>query len=233
MSRGSGTEERRLAVSAFGRTAAVAYDSRRSMRQRGDERRQAMIAAALELVGERGPNAVTLGDVGQRVGTSHAAVLYHFRSRRELLLAVLTERDRMARAVLERCFSEGGLASLRRLADVGHGIQREPNFTMLAHVLQAESLEDEHVGRYFRARYHYIRAGLARAIHTGQERGEIRRDFDVEARAAEITAFMYGIAQQHFVDPGGVDVVGVYADFVRNLVAAIAFDTAEVEQAPD
>src|SRR5689334_25444457 len=100
-----------------------------SMRQRGDERRQAMIAAALELVGERGPNAVTLGDVGQRVGTSHAAVLYHFRSRRDLLLAVLEERDLHARTLLDHCFSEGGLGALRRLADLGHGLQREPNFT--------------------------------------------------------------------------------------------------------
>jgi len=202
------------------------------MRQRGDERRQAMIAAAMELVGERGPNAVTLGDVGQRVGTSHAAVLYHFRSRRELLLAVLAERDRRARGVLERCFSEGGLAALRKLADVGHGIQREPNFAMLAHVLQAESLEDDRVGRYFRARYQYVRAGLARAIHTGQQRGEIRHGFDVDARAAEITAFMFGIAQQHLVDPDGVDVVCVYADFVRNLVADIAVDLKEVDRTP-
>jgi AcrR family transcriptional regulator len=202
------------------------YDARRSMRQRGDERRQAMIAAALELVGERGPNAVTLGDVGQRVGTSHAAVLYHFRSRRELLLAVLEQRDRHARAALDRCFSEGGLAALRKLADLGHGIQREPNFTMLAHVLQAESLEDDRVGRYFRARYQYIRSGLARAIRTGQQRHEIREGFDVDARAAEITAFMFGIAHQHFVDPEGVDVVAVYADFVRNLVADIELDGA-------
>jgi AcrR family transcriptional regulator len=172
---------------------------------------------------------VTLGDVGQRVGTSHAAVLYHFRSRRDLLLAVLEEHDRQARTLLDRCFSEGGLAALRKLADLGHGIQREPNFTKLAHVLQAESLEDDRVGRYFRARYQYIRGGLALAIHTGRQRGEIRQGFDVEARAAQITAFMFGIAHQHFVDPGGVDVVPVYADFVRNLVADIALGTAEAD----
>jgi len=191
-----------------------------------------MIAAALELVGERGPNAVTLGDVGQRVGTSHAAVLYHFRSRRDLLLAVLVEHDRSARSLLDRCFSEGGLEAVRRLADLGHGLRREPNFTKLAHVLQAESLEDDpddRVGRYFRARYQYIRGSLARVIRTGQERGEIRRGFDVDARAAEITAFMSGIAHQHFVDPDGVDVVAVYADFVRSLVADIAVDVKAVD----
>jgi AcrR family transcriptional regulator len=192
------------------------------MRQRGDERRQAMVAAALELVGERGPHAVTLSDVGQRVGTSHAAVLYHFRSRRELLLAVLEQRDRRARAAVERCFAEGGLVALRKLADLGHGIQREPNFTKLAHVLQAEGLEDDRVSRYFRARYQYIRRGLARAMRTGQERGEVRLDFDVDARAAQVAAFMFGIAHQHFVDPEGIDVVAVYADFVRQLIETIA-----------
>ncbi|HEY4026259.1 MAG TPA: TetR/AcrR family transcriptional regulator [Candidatus Dormibacteraeota bacterium] len=207
------------------------------MRQRGDERRQAMVAAALELVGERGPNAVTLTDVGQRVGTSHAAVLYHFRTRRELLLAVLEERDRRARTLLERCFSKGGLVALRRLAELGHGIQREPNFTRLAHVLQAESLEDDRVGRYFRARNQYIRRGLARAMRIGQERGEVRRDLDVDARAAQVAAFIFGIAQQHFVDPEGVDVVTIYADFVRQLVESIATRKAgaavkEVDRSP-
>ena len=181
-----------------------------------------MIAAALELVGERGPNAVTLSDVGQRVGTSHAAVLYHFRSRRELLLAVLEERDRRARAVLDRCFTGGGLGALRRLADLGHGLQREPNFSRRALVLEAESLGDDRVSRYFRARYQYIRGGLARAMRVGQQRGEIRDDFDVDARAAQAAAFIFGIAHQHFVDPDGVDVVAVYADFVRQLLADIA-----------
>lgn len=177
-----------------------------------------MIAAALELVGERGPNAVTLGDVGQRVGTSHAAVLYHFRTRRDLLLAVLEERDRRTRALLDRCFTAGGLVALRQIADLGRGIQREPNFTKLAYVLQAESLEDDRIVRYFRARYRYVRSGLARAIRIGQQHGEIRSDFDVDARAAQVAAFIFGIAQQHFVDPEGVDAVSVYADFVRNLI---------------
>ena len=183
-----------------------------------------MIAAALELVGERGPNAVTLGDVGRRVGTSHAAVLYHFSSRRELLLAVLAERDRQARTALDRCFAGGGLESLRRLADMGHTIQREPNFTRLALVLQAESLSDDRVSRYFRARNQFIRRGLARTMRVGQERGEIRDDFDVDARAAEVAAFMFGIAHQHFADPDGLDVVAVYADFVRQLIDAISTD---------
>lgn len=199
------------------------------MRQRGSDRRQAMIRAALELVRERGPNAVTLGSVGERVGTTHAAVLYHFRSRRELLLAVLEERDRRASAVLDRCWAPGGLVALRKLADVGRNIEREPNFTKLAWVLQAESLGDDRVGRYFRGRYQYIRGGLARAMRFGQERGEIRRDFDVDARAAQVAAMIDGIAHQHFIDPEDVDLVAAFDDFVQQLIADIS--VAELDPA--
>lgn len=199
------------------------------MRQRGSDRRQAMILAALELVRERGPNAVTLGDVGERVGTTHAAVLYHFRSRRELLLAVLEERDRRARAVLDRCWAPGGLVALRKLADVGRNIEREPNFTKLAWVLQAESLGDDRVGRYFRSRYQYIRGGLSRAMRIGQERGEIRPDFAVDARAAQVAAMIDGIAHQHFIDPEDVNLVAAFDDFVQQLIADIA--VAELDPA--
>jgi AcrR family transcriptional regulator len=181
-----------------------------------------MILAALELVREHGPNALTLAGVGERVGTSHAAVLYHFRSRRELLLAVLEERDHRASAVLDRCWAPGGLLALRKLADVGRSIEREPNFTKLAWVLQAESLGDDRVGRYFRARYQYIRGGLARAMRIGQDRGEIRGDFDVDARAAQVAALIDGIAHQHFIDPEDVDLVAAFDDFVRQLIADIA-----------
>jgi AcrR family transcriptional regulator len=192
------------------------------MGQRGKDRRQAMIAAALELVGERGPNAVTLGDVGERVGTSHAAVLYHFRSRRELLLAVLEERDRRARTVLDRCFAPGGLRALRKLSEVTGAIQREPNFTKLAFVLSAESLGDDRIGHYFQARHQYIRGGLARAMRIGQEQGEIRTDLDVDARAAQVAAFLDGIAMQHFIDPAAIDIAAIADDYVQRLVADLA-----------
>jgi hypothetical protein len=91
-------------------------------------------------------------------------------------------------------------------------------------ILQAEGLGDDHVGRYLRARNQYIRGGLVRAMRIGRERGEIRDDFDVDARAAQVAAFMFGIAHQHFIDPDAVDIVAVYADFVRRLIQAISTD---------
>jgi AcrR family transcriptional regulator len=193
-----------------------------AQRRRGLDRRQAMVLAGIELVGERGPNAVTLKDIGRRVGTSHAAVLYHFRSRTELLLAVLEARDEENRAAWERVFAPGGLEALRTLPQVARLVLEQTNFTKLRLVLAAECLGDDHVGRYFQRRYHWMRSGLAHALRTAQQRGDARADLDVDARAAEIAAFMDGIALQHLLEPGSVDIVAVYADFVEGLVRDIA-----------
>ena len=117
-------------------------------RRRGLMRRQEMVRAGVELVGERGPNAVTLNDVGSRVGTTHAAVLYHFRSRTQLLLAVLEAHDEETRTAWEAAFAPGGLEALRTLPRVAHAVLHQPNFTKLRLVLAAETLGDDQVGRY-------------------------------------------------------------------------------------
>lgn len=187
-------------------------------RERGRQRREAMVQAAIDLVRERGPNDVRLIDVGERVGTTHAAVLYHFSSRRDLLLAVLQARDEHARRTWEAAFAAGGLQALRMLPRLAEKVLHETNFTKLTLVLAAESLGDDVVGRYFRTRYRWMRQGLTQAFRIAQQSGEARLDFDPAARAAEVISFTDGIAVQHLLDPTGVDIVAVYADFMESQV---------------
>jgi AcrR family transcriptional regulator len=56
----------------------------------GDLRR-ALIAAAVEAIGESGPTAVSLRDLARRAGVSHAAPTHHFRDKAGLLTAVAAE----------------------------------------------------------------------------------------------------------------------------------------------
>ncbi len=53
----------------------------------GDLRR-ALIAAAVEMVEQVGPEAFTLREVARRIGVSHAAPYRHFKTRHEVLVAV-------------------------------------------------------------------------------------------------------------------------------------------------
>jgi AcrR family transcriptional regulator len=62
--------------------------------------REALVAAAVALIGEVGPQAFTLREVARRAGVSHNAPYRHFASKDELLAAVAAEGfDRLAAAM--------------------------------------------------------------------------------------------------------------------------------------
>lgn len=56
----------------------------------GDLRRS-LLAAAVEIIAERGPAAVSLRDLARRAGVSHAAPTHHFRDKAGLFTALATE----------------------------------------------------------------------------------------------------------------------------------------------
>ncbi|MFJ8489837.1 TetR/AcrR family transcriptional regulator [Streptomyces sp. NPDC094038] len=77
--------------------------------------RNALLRAALELVGEKGPHGFTLAEASRRAGVSVAAPYKHFADRETLLADLATrgyreQRDRFARALA------GGEDPVRQLA---------------------------------------------------------------------------------------------------------------------
>lgn len=57
--------------------------------------RKALIEAALEIVGTQGIDALTLRSVSKKLGVSHAAPIYHFPTKGDLILAVAQEGFRI------------------------------------------------------------------------------------------------------------------------------------------
>ncbi|MFF8379841.1 TetR/AcrR family transcriptional regulator [Streptomyces sp. NPDC015661] len=53
--------------------------------------RQAVLAAALDVIATEGPGALSLRDLARRAGVSHAAPAHHFKDRTGLLTAIATE----------------------------------------------------------------------------------------------------------------------------------------------
>src|SRR5579875_2460713 len=81
--------------------------------------RPALLRAAVEVIGQSGPAAMSLREVARRAGVSHAAAAYHFGDKAGLLTAVaaqgyrmLTEELRSARDA-RRGFLEVGVAYVR------------------------------------------------------------------------------------------------------------------------
>jgi AcrR family transcriptional regulator len=205
----------------------------RPIRQaRSDAARERVVAAALKAIAAEGYQGSSLARIADEAGLSQAGLLHHFPSKEELLVAVLAERDRLDGArfrLAEAGFQ--GLAALDRLVQLVEHNTLVPGLVQAFTVLAGESVSDHHPARaWFQDRYPRRRANIAAALRAGVESGEIRGDVDCDALAAEIIAMMDGLQVQWLLDPDGVDMDAVFADYiggVRRVISAQPTDTSQ------
>jgi AcrR family transcriptional regulator len=76
-------------------------DAERSRPYHHGDLRRALIDAALEMVAEHGPAALSLREVARRAGVSHAAPTHHFRNKAGLLTAIAADGYRLLARALE------------------------------------------------------------------------------------------------------------------------------------
>ncbi|MGW5236189.1 TetR/AcrR family transcriptional regulator [Streptomyces nodosus] len=118
------------------RSASVNEELRRRSRER-------LLQAALELVGERGYDATTLGDIADRAGSARGLISYYFPGKRQLLQsAVHRLMHRTLEEALERePHTEDGRERLARAIDAVLGLTVHHRVLMREHmagILQAE-----------------------------------------------------------------------------------------------
>ena len=191
-----------------------------SRKEQGERTRRAILDAAIALYAEAGVRGTGLIAIGKRAGVHHATVLNHFKSSRELLLALLQDIDRLFMEYSRDVLDRGGLEALRRLPFVGRFNVEHPVWAKLFAVLQAESLDpDAEAHGYFQQRRGEARALALEVLRTARKRGEIRRDVDLETTANVILAFTAGIDVGSFLDPENTDVVAAYRRYTEMLIA--------------
>src|SRR6202044_1998421 len=82
--------------------------------------RKTLLAAAVALIGDVGPQAFTLREVARRAGVSHNAPYRHFHDKNDLLAAVAAQGfDRMTES-MKQAMSKGRTAA-ERLSLAGRG----------------------------------------------------------------------------------------------------------------
>jgi AcrR family transcriptional regulator len=176
----------------------------------GDERRARIVAAALDVFAERGYKA-SLAQIAERVGITQQAVLYHFRSKDQLLVAALEERDRQDRQWwVETVDSAAQELDFLQLCQqlVEHNAQRL-HYVRLFTVLAADSVIDAHPAQeFFRNRYARMREQLADQLAAVYERSG-RRGPSV----AVVLAVLDGLQLQWLLDPDGFDMVSEFRSF--------------------
>ena len=177
----------------------AARPGRRNRRFTPEERSADIIRAATLLIAERGYYGVTLRAVATECNMTVAGLLHYFKSKDDLLIAVLENRDKVDLNNARISKAEGFVPNPReRLDSLVKRNARQPELVRLYPVLNSESMGSDHPAHaYFSARYDYSIPLIAHLL-TGH--------FDDPVRvAAQLIAIMDGIQMQWLRFPDRAD----------------------------
>lgn len=194
--------------------------------ERSAATRAALVAAAGELFAERGYGGASVALIGERAGISRGSIFWHFGSKEGLLWAVVDDAF--------DAWRRGGL-----MADVGDAVGRDAVRRALeSHRRFLESGADRlrlyflllfealgpraEIAPRFAALYAAMREDTSTWIAAGQRAGELRDDVDPAIVVSLITATLAGLAQQHLLDPGAIDLDRAYGDLLAVLDRGLA-----------
>ncbi|MYW05748.1 TetR/AcrR family transcriptional regulator [Streptomyces sp. SID3343] len=189
----------------------------------GDARRTRILNIALQEFAENGYRGTSLARIAERAELTQAGLLHHFRSKQELLVAVLDLRDRMdAEHLGVGVLPPGGEAALAKLTELAEHNRNIPGLVQLFTVLTGEAVTNDHPAHgWAKDRYAILRTALTRSLEAGVASGELRADVDAHAVAAQVFAMMDGLQLQWLLDPDRVDMATLFTDYVASLMPRI------------
>ena len=155
--------------------------------KKGEETRDRILAAATELIHQRGYKATGVAEIVAASGVPKGSFYFYFASKEELG-RVLLQRYRAKQAEeLTRTFPEDAQAIPTIRAFFEHAVSNMSDTACksgcLLGNLAAEITESEDLRRELAGVLHDLQQALAGAVKRGQARGELTKDFAPEAAA--------------------------------------------------
>ena len=200
--------------------AAVADE--RPRLPKGEERRQRILQAAVELITEKGFRGLRIAEIAERVGMTHPGLLYYFGSKERLLFEVIKDRTEADRTSAAITFTPDH-ASIALLADIAQSIVEDPLYPRFHAVLLVENLDEGSLLHdYFVERQEAIRDAARACVASDIKHGLLRSDLDIESLALEIVSFLVGIEQQWLLDRERFDLVATVETYVARLFETLA-----------
>jgi TetR/AcrR family transcriptional regulator len=185
------------------------------------QRRQQIVAAALDLLAQTPVEVLTTRDIARAVGISQPALFRHFRSRAQILDAVVEQSRQQLLPIAAGALELDGLAGLRHLAlglvehaDQNPGLPRLL-FHSLASEVEPEAAAIAVTGTESKTRPPHFRTSLrllismqqnlvAELIHQAQRQAEIPTGISVTLAAELYINLLQGrLLQSKFTESGG------------------------------
>jgi AcrR family transcriptional regulator len=166
-------------------------------------RRPQILAAASQVIAERGIAATRIADIAERAGTSGPALLYWFDSKDELLAEALSfAEDTFYEQLTERLERlERPAERLRLLIEAS---VEDYDWTLWME-LWTRALRDDDAARTRRAQDDRWREAIEREVATGQAHGEFAAEDEPERVATILSSLLDGLAVQATLGDPSVD----------------------------
>lgn len=181
------------------------------------DRRAEILASAIKVFSEAGFHGGSLREIAERVGLSQPGLLHHFASKEQLLEAVLTHRDDLAR---DRMGPElpTGIELLEALIDLTAYNATTPGLVALFTVLSGEATSADHPGhQYFQNRYTWVREIVEEAVTLAQSRGQIHSRHDPVQVTRTLVALLDGLQIQWLYEDRTFDMTVPVRNYVDSL----------------
>jgi AcrR family transcriptional regulator len=158
---------------------------------------EALLNAAIELIEEKGVDALSVREVAKRVGVSPGAPFRHFGSKASLLTAVAEQAmSRLTASVMTRLEAAGQTSPLEALRAIGHGylawVLENPTHFM---VISSRTLIDFHGSARLVEENEAIRHIMCDLIVQGRADGSLKAGLPPDDLIFAARAFIYGIAR--------------------------------------
>ncbi|MGI5458200.1 TetR/AcrR family transcriptional regulator [Streptomyces sp. CA-249302] len=187
--------------------------------------RERILAAAMDMIAERGLEKVTMAALGREVGMSSGHLLYYFRTKDELLLRTLEWSEGRLGAERGRLLARAGTARERLDSYVdlyvpdGH---RDPHWTLWLEVWNRSQNADEDARERQAAIEGVWHRDLVALLAEGVSRGEFR-PVDPDRFATRLRALLDGFSIHVAVGLRGTDrtqVLGHVREFLDDSLLA-------------
>ena len=180
----------------------------RITRARADARRRQILDAALGCFARQGFHKTTMQDVVEHSGLSPGSIYCHFSGKQDIIVALVEERHRRERALLQRALEKPSFAeAVDQLAADFIAVLSTPDeraWRRLAVQIWAESLHNRRLAVTVRDGVEVPKAILAGMVQRAKTQGELPRALDADAMARLLIAFFQGLVLQLTWD-GSVD----------------------------
>lgn len=153
--------------------------------------RDRILAAAKDLIWERGVEAMSPRDVMDRSGAGQGSLYHHFRSKQALALAALEEMKAEEMANVAAIF-DPGLPPLDRIARYFQRERKMLQGCRLARIANEGVIEDAELRAPVADYLDHITGLIAASLAEAQMRGEITQDINAHRIGATLMAIVEG-----------------------------------------